>query len=107
MAGHTGTLAWGLAIFPIDFVDLFMLRVDPEDPTRYMVGDQTLEMEEEQLVIGLPESRFVRKTVYRTIFGPVITGLEKGIRGAVALRSYGTVRGEEVADDDPYVFSFS
>ena len=98
MAGHTDTMAWGLAIFPIDFVDLFVLRLDPQHPTRYIVGNQTLEMEEEDLIIGLPEGESVRKTVYRTIFGPIITELEPGIEGAVALRSYGTVRGKEITD---------
>jgi penicillin amidase len=98
MAGHTDTMAWGLAIFPIDFVDLFILRLDPADPTRYIVGDRTLEMEADELVIGLPEGRSVRKTVYRTIFGPIITALEPGLEGAVALRTYGSVRGKEVVD---------
>jgi penicillin amidase len=98
MTGHTDTMAWGFAIFPIDFVDLFVLRLDPQDPTRYIVGDQTLEMEEEELVIGLPEGRSVSKTVYHTIFGPIITELQPGTEGAVALRSYGTVRGKEVID---------
>jgi len=98
MTGHTDTMAWGFAIFPIDFVDLFVLRLDPSDPTRYVVGDQTLEMEEEQLVIGLPEGQSVRRTVYHTVFGPIITELEPGVEGAVALRSYGTVRGKELPD---------
>jgi len=98
IAGHTDTVAWGITISPIDFVDLFVLRLDPNDPTRYMVGDQMLDMEEEQLVIGLPEGQSARKTVYRTIFGPIVTRLEPGVEGAVALRSYGTVRGKEVTD---------
>jgi penicillin amidase len=98
MAGHTDNVAWGLAIFPIDFVDLFLLRLDPKDPTRYLVGDQSLDMEEEQMVIGLPEGQSVRKTVYHTIFGPIITELKPGIEGAVALRSYGTVRSKEATD---------
>jgi penicillin amidase len=98
MAGHTDTLAWGLTIFPIDFADLFFLRLDPKDPTRYVVGDQIVDMEEEQVVIGLPEGQSVRKTVYHTIFGPIITELKPGTEGAVALRSYGTVRGQEVVD---------
>ena len=98
IAGHTDTVAWGITISPIDFVDLFVLRLDPNDSTRYVVGDQNLDMEEEQLVIGLPEGQSVRKTVYHTIFGPIITKLEPGVEGAVALRSYGTVRGKEVPD---------
>jgi len=98
MAGHTDSVAWGLAILPIDFVDLYILRVDPQNPTRYIVGDQTLEMEEEEIVIGLPEGESVRKTVYHTIYGPVITELEPGIEGAVALRSYGTLPDGEITD---------
>ena len=98
MAGHTDSVAWGLAVLPIDFVDLYILRVDPQNPTRYIVGDQTLEMEEEEIVIGLPEGESVRKTVYHTIYGPVITELEPGIEGAVALRSYGTLPDGEITD---------
>jgi penicillin amidase len=98
MGGHTDSVAWGIAIFPIDFVDLYIVRVDPQNPTRYTVGDRNLEMEQEQIVIGLPEGESVSKTVYYTIYGPVITELSPGTEGAVALHWYGTLPDGELTD---------
>ena len=79
-------------------MDLYIVRVDPQNPTRYIVGEKTLEMDIEETVIGLPEGESVRKTVYRTIYGPVITELEQGVEGAVALRWYGTLPEAEITD---------
>lgn len=98
MIGHTDSVAWGLAVLPTDFVDLFVVRVDPQHPTRYIVGEQILEMEKEQILIKLPEGESRRMTVFHTIYGPVITELEKGVEGAVALRWYGTLPDGELSD---------
>lgn len=96
--GHTATVAWGMTVLPIDFVDLFVVRVDPENPTRYYVGDRVLEMEREEMLIGLKGGEPRRLTAYRTIYGPVITELDKGVEGAVALRWYGTLQDGELTD---------
>jgi penicillin amidase len=99
MTGHTASVAWGITIFPVDIVDLYIVRVDPENPTRYTVGEQIIEMEREEIVIGLPEGESVKKDVYHTIYGPVITELEQGVEGAVALRWYGTLPEGEFTDN--------
>lgn len=39
IVGHTDSVAWGIAILPIDFVDLFVVRVDLENPICYTVGE--------------------------------------------------------------------
>jgi len=98
MAGHTDSVAWGIAILPIDFVDLYIVRVDPQNPTMYTVGEQTFEVEEKEVVIGLPEGKSIRKKVYYTIYGPIITKLKQGVEGAVALRWYGTLPESEITD---------
>jgi penicillin amidase len=98
MLGHTQSVAWGMAILPIDFVDLFVVRVDPADPTRYYVGDQILTMEREELVFAVKGGQSQKMPAYRTIYGPVITELEPGIEGAVALKWYGTLPDGELTD---------
>jgi len=57
MTGHTNSVAWGIAILPVDFVDLYIVRIDPRNPTQYIVGNQTLIMDEKEIVIGLPEGK--------------------------------------------------
>ena len=96
--GHTDTVAWGMTILPIDFVDLFVVRVNPQNPTRYFVGDRVLEMQREEMVIGLKGGEPRRFTAYRTIYGPVITEVASGVEGAVALRWYGTLQEGELTD---------
>ena len=98
MTGHTNSVAWGIAILPIDFVDLYIVCVDPQNPTMYTVGDETLKMKKKDIVIGLPEGKSVRKTAYYTKYGPIITELDKGVEGAVALRWYGTLPEGELTD---------
>jgi penicillin amidase len=98
IAGHTDTVAWGLAILPVDFVDLFVVRVDPADPTRYYVGGQTLSMEREEMVFAVKDADPVTRTAYKTIYGPVITELEPGVEAAAALRWYGTLPEGELVD---------
>lgn len=98
IAGHTDAVAWGIAILPIDFVDLFVVRIDPADPTRYRVGDRTLTMEREEMVFAVKGGEPRTRTAYRTIYGPVITSLEPGLEAAVALRWYGTLPEGELID---------
>ncbi|PWW59607.1 penicillin acylase family protein [Actinokineospora spheciospongiae] len=38
-AGHNGTAAFGLTVFPVDQEDLYVYQLDPADPTRYRYGD--------------------------------------------------------------------
>jgi penicillin amidase len=97
MLGHTQSVAWGMSILPIDFVDLFVVRVDPADPTRYYVGGETLTMEREEMVFAVKGGQARKMTAYRTIYGPVITELQPGIEGAVALHWYGTLPEGELA----------
>ncbi|MGD0725125.1 MAG: penicillin acylase family protein [Spirochaetia bacterium] len=96
--GHNEKVAWGLTVLPVDSLDLFMVRVDPQNPTRYFVGNEVLEMERQETVITLPGGKSRTMTVYRTIYGPVITALDNGIDAAVALRWYGTLKEGELED---------
>jgi len=98
IAGHTDGVAWGLAILPIDFVDLFVVRLDPAEPTRYYVGDELLEMEREEMVFSIRGGESRTRTAYRTIYGPVITRLEPGVDAAASLRWYGSLREGELED---------
>jgi len=96
--GHNDSVAWGLTNVQIDCTDLFVLRVDPDHPTRYQVDGRTLQMEREELRFGLPQGKSKSLSLFRTIYGPVITEVKKGIEAVVALKWYGTLPGEELTD---------
>jgi penicillin amidase len=98
IVGHTDAVAWGIAILPIDFVDLFVVRVDPADPTRYYVGGKTLNMERQDMVFAVKGGKSRTRTAWRTIYGPVITALEPGVEAAAALRWYGSLPEGELVD---------
>ncbi|RBQ20841.1 penicillin acylase family protein [Spongiactinospora rosea] len=38
--GHNGTVAFGLTVFGVDQEDLYVYRLDPDDPGRYRYGDR-------------------------------------------------------------------
>ena len=96
--GHNDSMAWGLTHVEIDCTDLLVLRVDPDHPTQYQVDGRTLQMEREELRFGLPQGKSKSLPLFRTIYGPVITGVEKGIEAVVALKWYGTLPGGELTD---------
>ena len=73
--GHNGTIAWGLTNTGADTQDLFIERVDPEDPTRYLTpaGPAPVELRQELIEVagGAPVPLAVRATRH----GPVISDL--------------------------------
>jgi penicillin amidase len=71
--GHNGTIAWGLTTTGSDTQDLFIERLDPDAPGRYLTpgGSAPFEAREEIIEVawGEPEALTVRRTRH----GPVIS----------------------------------
>jgi penicillin amidase len=97
LIGRNRTLAWGLTNMMADYVDLFIVRLDPHDPRRYFVDGQAFTMSERKLSIPLRNGRAAR-TVYTTRFGPVISEIEEGAESAVVLKWYGTLPAGQLQD---------
>jgi penicillin G amidase len=74
--GHNARIAWGLSSAETDVEDLFMERVDPSDPGRYVTpeGPQPFVIREE--VIDVRGGDAVILTVRSTRHGPVISDLQ-------------------------------
>ncbi|MDH7498836.1 MAG: penicillin acylase family protein [candidate division NC10 bacterium] len=102
--GHNDFIAWGLTNLMTDCADLFVLQVDPDHPTRYRVADRTLKMEREEVLFRLPKGRSKKMTIFRTIYGPVITRIQKGAEAAVALKWYGTLARGDLEDHSVRAF---
>ncbi len=75
--GHNGSVAWGFTTTGADVQDLFIERIDPDDPTRYLTptGSEPFAVREETLVVnrsGDTETLLIRETRH----GPVLTGID-------------------------------
>jgi acyl-homoserine-lactone acylase len=84
--GHNERVAWSFTVNRPDLVDVYRLDVDPDDPTRYRVDGEWLDMEVTEVGVEVALLGRVRWTfpqeVAWTIYGPVVRRDD----GDVALR---------------------
>jgi penicillin G amidase len=73
--GHNGTIAWGFTNTGADTQDLFVERVDPADPTRYLTPAGPARFQVREEVIEVAGGAPVALTVRATRHGPVISDL--------------------------------
>ena len=86
--GHNESVSWGITNVMTDYVDLYVVKVDPSQPTRYLFDDKVLEMEREEITINVKDSQPEHRTIYHTIHGPIITRIEEGYDAQIALKWY-------------------
>jgi penicillin amidase len=78
--GHNDRIAWGVTNLGPDVQDLFIERVNPENPNQYEFAGQWRDMElirEEIAVSGRAEPVLI--TVRKTLHGPIINDVAGGI----------------------------
>jgi penicillin amidase len=82
LLGHNARIAWGFTTTGGDAMDLFIERVDPDDPGRYMTGSgsEPFQLRTETIhVKGAPDEQFVIRS---TRNGRVISDLNPAARAA-------------------------
>lgn len=97
--GHNARIAWGITNLGPDVMDLYVERLDPDDPSRYEVDGAFRRMGERRETIRVAGGEPVELTVRTTRHGPVVSeaygplegfgrraGIEVPERYAVALR---------------------
>ncbi len=80
LLGHNEAVAWGVTTTGADTQDLFIERIDPDDPDRYLTptGSEPFVVREEEIKIGRggdSETLVVRETRH----GPVLSGLDEDL----------------------------
>lgn len=78
MLGHNDHIAWGLTTTHADVQDLFIERVDPADPLRYLTpnGSANFDTRREEIIVrGRDKPEII--TVRETRHGPVITDISE------------------------------
>ena len=71
--GHNANAAWSATAGNGDPVDVFVEKLDPKDPTRYMFKGEWRSMEAREEVFKVKGGADVKETFYRTVHGPVQT----------------------------------
>jgi penicillin G amidase len=73
--GHNEKIAWGFTTTTADIEDLFIEKLDPNDPSRYMVADGNLPFRTRTETIDVRGGQPVTITVRATRHGPVVTDM--------------------------------
>jgi penicillin amidase len=71
--GHNGHIAWGFTTTGADTQDLFVERIDPADPDRYLTPHGSAPFEVREEVIGVRDAAPDTWTVRATRHGPVLS----------------------------------
>lgn len=71
--GHNDRIAWGFTNTGPDVMDLFIEKVNPENPNQYEVNGQWMDFETRQETIDIVGGEPVELTVRLTRHGPVIS----------------------------------
>lgn len=77
--GHNARIAWGFTTTGADTEDLFVERVDPTDPSRYLTPDGPQKFETHTETIKVRGASDVTVTVRATRHGPVISDALPGV----------------------------
>lgn len=73
--GHNHRIAWGFTTTASDVADLFIEKLDPGDPGRYLTPDGSAPFETRQETIVVRDAAPVTMTVRRTRHGPVLSDI--------------------------------
>lgn len=77
LVGHNGTAAWGFTTTASDVQDVFIERLDPDDPERYLTPDGSRAFETRQETIQVRGEDPVTIRVRNTRHGPVISDIDQ------------------------------
>jgi penicillin G amidase len=83
IAGHNQAVAWGFTNVMLDDVDFFIERPDPRDPNKYLTpaGSEPFGVTTETMFVK-GRKQPIRFQVRTTRHGPIISDVEKRMRGA-------------------------
>jgi penicillin amidase len=71
--GHNGHIAWGFTFAEEDVMDLFIEKVNPDNPNQYEVNGEWVDFETRKETINVVGGDPVELTVHITRHGPVIS----------------------------------
>jgi len=85
--GHNERIAWGVTNVGPDVMDLYIEKVNPDNPNQYEVNGEWVDFEIREEVINTPGGESVTLTVRSTRHGPVLTDTYGPLKDQVDLES--------------------
>jgi penicillin G amidase len=76
--GHNRDAAWAITNLMADYVDLYVVRVDPDDPFRYFWEGKYRDMKKEEILLPVKGSEPRLLTIFRTEAGPILSQVGEG-----------------------------
>ncbi len=77
--GYNRDVAWTHTVSTARHNTLFELKLDPANPTAYLVDGQSVPMERREITIQVKDAAPVTRTVYATRYGPVVAAPQMGL----------------------------
>lgn len=94
LIGHNERVAWGFTDAMADRVDLFIERINLENPSQYWYMDHWEDMRTKKVDIKVKDRgsyKTITKEINYTRHGPVINPFKQGIEGVLSMRWTGRV----------------
>jgi penicillin G amidase len=98
--GHNGTIAWGFTNTGADVQDLFVERLDPEDPARYLLPGGTAAFERREEIVRIKGAPPLTLAIRQTRHGPVISDLIPDAGGLFGSEHVVALAWTALAEDD-------
>jgi penicillin amidase len=80
IVGHNDHIAWGVTNVDPDVQDLFMERINPDDPNQYLVNEHWVDMDTRDETIQVAGGEPVTITIRSTRHGPIVSDVDDDIR---------------------------
>ena len=97
--GHNDRIAWGFTTTASDVEDLFIEKLDPNDPGRYLTPEGSAPFEIRQETIAVRDAAPVALTIRSTRHGPVLSDMLPA--GTVETGYVLALAATFLTDDDP------
>jgi penicillin amidase len=72
LVGHTPTLAWGVTSGVADTDDIFIVKLSPDDPSKYVVDGNTHEFDVVEVPVAVKGEAATSARREMSLFGPVV-----------------------------------
>lgn len=98
--GRSSTLAWGFTNTGPDVQDVFIEKVNPDNPRQYLTPDGWRAFISEEMAIAVKGAGVRRVERRRTRHGPVLPGFYRNLEGLLAPGYVAALQWTALSDDD-------
>jgi penicillin amidase len=98
--GRGDHIAWGFTNTGADVEDIFVEKVNPDNPREYLTPDGWRPFEVEEMVIAIKDAEPRKVERRRTRHGPVLPGFYRNLQGLLGADHVAALQWTALSDDD-------